>query len=79
MRVAPVGLVAREPFDLGYKIAALTHGHPSGWLAAGALAEMVARVAGAVTGNILDTYLGVEANFDVVRDDYERCASSIRV
>jgi ADP-ribosylglycohydrolase len=46
MRVAPVGLVARESFDLGCEIAALTHGHPSGWLAAGALAELVARVAG---------------------------------
>ena len=46
MRVAPVGLVVREPFDLGCKVAALTHGHPSGWLAAGALAEMVAAVAG---------------------------------
>jgi ADP-ribosylglycohydrolase len=52
MRVAPVGLVADEPFDLGCRIAALTHGHPSGWCAAGAFAEMVARVAG---GHSLET------------------------
>jgi ADP-ribosylglycohydrolase len=41
MRVAPVGLVAEDPFELGCEAAALTHGHPSGWLAAGALAEMI--------------------------------------
>ncbi len=36
MRVAPVGLVATDPFDLGCRAAAITHGHPSGWLASGA-------------------------------------------
>jgi len=42
MRVAPVGLVAgADSFDLGCRVAALTHGHPSGWMAAGALAAIV--------------------------------------
>jgi ADP-ribosyl-[dinitrogen reductase] hydrolase len=44
MRVAPVGLCAvthPEPFDLGCDLAAITHGHPSGYLAAGALAQLV--------------------------------------
>ncbi len=41
MRVAPVGLVAGDPFDVGCRAAALTHGHPSGWLAAGAFADMI--------------------------------------
>jgi ADP-ribosylglycohydrolase len=44
MRVAPVGLTMEDAFDLGCRTAALTHGHPNGWLAAGALAEMVARL-----------------------------------
>ena len=44
MRVAPVGLVASDPFDLGCRIAALTHGHPSGWLAAGAFAQIISEV-----------------------------------
>lgn len=44
MRVAPVGLVAREPFRFGAELAALTHGHPSGYLSAGYLAELVHRV-----------------------------------
>jgi ADP-ribosylglycohydrolase len=44
MRVAPVGLVARHPAGLGIASAALTHGHPSGYLAAGAAAEIIARL-----------------------------------
>lgn len=47
MRVAPVGLLERallpDPhFEFGCKTAALTHGHPSGYLAAGALAGIMA-------------------------------------
>ena len=45
MRVAPIGLVADDPFDLACEAAALTHGHPSGYLAAGAFATVVAGVA----------------------------------
>ncbi|MBU0606314.1 MAG: ADP-ribosylglycohydrolase family protein [Armatimonadetes bacterium] len=51
MRIAPVGLAcragARTPpaFDLGCEIAAITHGHPSGYLAAGTLAEIIAHIA----------------------------------
>jgi ADP-ribosylglycohydrolase len=48
MRVAPVGLVASDPFDLGCRAAAITHGHPSGWLAAGAFAQILSEV---VRGN----------------------------
>ena len=57
MRVAPVGLFcAREPgasdaraarraFDLACELAALTHGHPTGQVAAGAFAALVALLA----------------------------------
>ena len=41
MRVAPAGLAGGDPFSVGSQAAALTHGHPSGYLAAGALALMV--------------------------------------
>ena len=44
MRSGPVGLVREDAFDLACRAAALTHGHPSGWLAAGALAEIVAQL-----------------------------------
>ncbi len=46
MRVAPVAL-AFEPvqaFERGAEVAALTHGHPTGWLAAGFLADVVSRL-----------------------------------
>lgn len=46
MRVAPIGLAF--PADLAFHhavaAAAITHGHPSGYLSAGVLAEVVARV-----------------------------------
>jgi ADP-ribosylglycohydrolase len=46
MRVAPVGLVAgyqtpEEAFHLAAEAAALTHGHPSGYLSAGMMAAIV--------------------------------------
>lgn len=44
MRVAPVGL-GGGGFELGCEIAALTHGHPSGYLAAGVLADLIGCVA----------------------------------
>lgn len=43
MRVAPIGLVdGIDPFTLGAEAASITHGHPSGYLSAGALASIVA-------------------------------------
>ena len=47
MRVAPAGLVGMsfgDPFELGSKLAHLTHGHPSGYLAAGHLAATLAAI-----------------------------------
>lgn len=46
MRAAPVGLAAfDDPFHAGAEIAAITHGHPSGYLPAGFLAQLVAELA----------------------------------
>ena len=46
MRVAPVGLVflGEMAFLEGAKTAAITHGHPSGYLSAGFLAELVSHI-----------------------------------
>jgi ADP-ribosylglycohydrolase len=50
MRVAPIGLYYKddpvEAFRIGCKAAAITHGHPSGYLAAGAFAMLIALIAG---------------------------------
>lgn len=45
MRMAPAGFVPGQPFRLGCALAALTHGHPTGWLAAGYLSQLVHEVA----------------------------------
>jgi ADP-ribosylglycohydrolase len=44
MRAAPAGLAGGDQFTLGCQAAALTHGHPSGYRAAGALAFMVSEL-----------------------------------
>lgn len=57
MRAAPIGLLGRvdDPFSWGMESAAITHGHPSGYLAAGCLAQMVHDlIEGASLGSCLD-------------------------
>ncbi|MDN3015524.1 ADP-ribosylglycohydrolase family protein [Paenibacillus sp. BSR1-1] len=46
MRVVPIGLfcLKERAFDMAADCAALTHGHPSGYLSAGALASIVASI-----------------------------------
>lgn len=65
MRVAPVGLVADEPFRLARDAAAITHGHPAGYLSAGVLAVIVARiVAGSGLSDAVD-----HAVYEVLRGE----------
>lgn len=57
MRVAPVGLFAwhfrrenpQQTFELGIELAALTHGHPTGMLAAGVFAVLILALADGLT------------------------------
>lgn len=56
MRTAPIGLAflpndEQGAFQIGAETAAITHGHPSGYLTAGFLAEMVAHI---IRGSSLD-------------------------
>jgi ADP-ribosylglycohydrolase len=46
MRISPIGLAfaPEQAFEQGAEIAALTHGHPNGYLAAGFLADVVSRI-----------------------------------
>jgi len=45
MRAAPMGLArAWNPYTLGCATAALTHGHPSGWIPAGVFARLVREI-----------------------------------
>lgn len=45
MRIAPIGLIAPDPFKEGAAVAAMTHGHPSGYLSAGFLADVISCLA----------------------------------
>ena len=48
MRVAPIGLAyadAERAFWLGCRAAAITHGHPTGYLSAGFMAALISRLA----------------------------------
>jgi ADP-ribosylglycohydrolase len=60
MRVAPIGLLLhRTPLHAcgtAAKAAAITHGHPSGYLSAGALASIIAQLVSGKT--LLDAYTG---------------------
>ncbi len=44
MRVAPIGLVALDPFKMAMDAAAITHGHPTGYLSAGVLAVIINQI-----------------------------------
>ncbi len=77
MRMAPVGLLLNAPeeaFKLGCELAALTHGHPSGYLAAGVLAAMISKIktgdsirdAVCEASTILKRYPGYEECLDAI-------------
>jgi ADP-ribosylglycohydrolase len=63
MRIAPVGLMIDDPkesFKPGCELGALTHGHPSGYLASGVLAAMISNIkAGADVMESLQTALEI--------------------
>ena len=74
MRVAPVGLIANDPFRLGCELAALTHGHPSGFLAAGFFAAVIGGLsAGASLRDAID------AATDELRTypEHEECLAAV--
>jgi O-acetyl-ADP-ribose deacetylase (regulator of RNase III)/ADP-ribosylglycohydrolase len=78
MRVAPVGLVypgePEEAFDLGCEVAALTHGHPSGFLATGHLAALIALL---VAGEPLRVAIEAATRLLCARPEHEECLASI--
>jgi len=76
MRAAPIGLSCRKEaaFQLGCECAALTHGHPSGYLSAGVLAHIIASL---IEGTNLE-----EAVMDAMRvlktySGHEECTGAL--
>ncbi len=77
MRIAPVGLAlsAADPFRLGCELAALTHGHPTGYLTAGFLALVIRDLA---MGATLEAAVH-EALEELVRwPSHEECEHAVR-
>jgi ADP-ribosylglycohydrolase len=76
MRIAPVGLAwtLGDPFRLGCEVAALTHGHPTGYLAAGALALMIRDL---LLGGSLETAVEEALGELARRPGHEECTRAI--
>lgn len=76
MRVAPIGLMfeGKESFDLACRCAAITHGHPSGYISAGILACIIAEI---VAGNDIEDAIDIAVNMAKKYIGHEECTEAI--
>jgi len=74
MRLAPVGLIADELFKVGCETAAITHGYPTGYLAAGFLAHLIAAL---VRGRDLDGAIAAAREELRKWHDHEDCLAAV--
>lgn len=91
MRVAPVGLFLhnqpRYAFEVGCELAAITHGHPTGYLSAGAFAMIIAELLNnkglmesiASSINTLKEYENHEETLDAINKSIELSNSNVSV
>jgi len=75
VRIAPVGLLAIGPFECGADIAAITHGHPTGQLAAGFLAHTIGMI---VRGASLRAAIDSAMEELQKRAEHEECTAAVR-
>lgn len=76
MRVAPIGLFSRKDsaFEMAADIAALTHGHPSGYLSAGALADIISSI---IDGENIETAVEKTILKLKTQEQHEECTRSL--
>ncbi len=76
MRVAPVGLIMfpDQVFDTACEIAAITHGHPSGYLAAGTFAEIINRI---ISGLPLAEAISAALDILKTRPGHQECLDAV--
>jgi len=76
MRVSSIGLVERpeRAFETAAEVAALTHGHPTGFLSAGVFADVVSRV---VRGVGASDAVAETREFLLSFDDYDETLSAV--
>ena len=77
MRVAPVGLFVypERVFKMGCEVAAITHGHPTGFLASGYLASLISSI---IKGKSLEQAIEDAIQELVEQPDHEECLEAIR-
>lgn len=77
MRVAPVGLAcpdAEKAFRLGCDVAAITHGHPTGYLSAGFLSALISRL---VSGDPLGAAIPEATRILVKHKHHDECLQAV--
>lgn len=76
MRVAPVGLIEKEEdvFDVASSIAAITHGHRTGYLAAGTFASVIYYI---IEGNSLGDAIDKAIDQLKEKEGHEECLKAI--
>ncbi len=77
MRIAPVGyfMKAESVFDTACEIAAITHGHPTGYLAAGCLAQIICEIS---YGKDIHSATGKSMEILKTKSHHEECLQAIR-
>jgi ADP-ribosylglycohydrolase len=76
MRVAPIGMFCRKEraFKMAADCAALTHGHPSGYLSAGALADIIGSI---MDGDHIETAVHQSIMELKKYDQHEECTQGL--
>ncbi len=76
MRVAPIGLMynKKEAFRLGCDCAALTHGHPSGYISGGMLSCIISCI---IEGMEIDESINCAISFAKDMDGYCECVETV--
>lgn len=77
MRIAPVGLIFKRPedaFQMGCEITAITHGHSTGYLAAGCLAAIISQINSG--GSLIASIHGAMAIL-ITNRNHEECKEAV--
>jgi ADP-ribosyl-[dinitrogen reductase] hydrolase len=76
MRIAPVALFLEpeQVFDVACKVAAITHGHPTGYLAAGCLAQIISFI---ISGDDLIGAIEKTVSIIKIKEHHEECFDAI--
>jgi ADP-ribosyl-[dinitrogen reductase] hydrolase len=78
MRVAPIGVAyldAEKAFQIGCESAAITHGHPTGYLSAGFLSAVISMI---VSGEPLDQAIVDASQILSKRDNHDECLKAVQ-